>query len=88
LSTIDSQSVIALPETWLCDTVDTLLAIPNYTLVSVPRPNRIGGGVGFYISNSLAYTIENYHTSCEILESVTIQIILTRDLSIIMTCVT
>lgn len=54
----DSQlSVIALTETWLSDDVTQLYNIPGYNFLSNCRHNKTGGGVGFYINDSIDYKL-------------------------------
>jgi len=51
--------VITLAETWLKENDHVYYNIPGYNLISLPRPNRIGGGVGIYLSNIFSYTIKS-----------------------------
>ena len=89
LSTINySPSVIALTETWLVQGDTYLLAIPNYVLVSSPRKNRQGGGVGFYVSTDYLYIVrESFTISNDLIETVSIEILLKQVCNIILTCV-
>ena len=52
----NKPDIISLSETWLkpSDKINTF-AIAGYTLISVPRLHKIGGGSGLYISNTLSY---------------------------------
>ena len=48
-------SVISLTETWLTENNSSLYSIPNYSLVSMTRKSRIGGGISIYLLRSLVY---------------------------------
>ena len=51
---------IGLTETWLKDMENTdIYNIPDYILLSNPRTNKRGGGVGMYVSNSLRFKKRN-----------------------------
>ena len=50
--------VITLAETWLRESEHIYYSIPGYNLISLPRPNRVGGGVGLYISKNFKYSIK------------------------------
>ena len=39
---------MTLAETWLRENDHIYYNIPGYTLISLPRPNRVGGGVGTF----------------------------------------
>ena len=45
-----------LCETWLTEHNNNMVNIPNYTYVGKYRSHKKGGGVGFLIHDSLAYT--------------------------------
>ena len=51
-STID---LYILCETWLTETNQTKINIPNYTYIGKHRSNKKGGGVGFLIHENLSY---------------------------------
>src|SRR2546425_741590 len=55
-----APQIISLSETWLKPS-DQLpyFSIPGYQFISVPRRKKRGGGVGFYISNSLNFVESN-----------------------------
>jgi len=77
---------IALMETWLCEDNECLCSLPNYTLISLPRQSRRGGGVGFYVLNSLVYAVKKSMTiSNDIMETITIDIV-QRFSHILITC--
>ena len=48
-------SAIAITETWLGEGEGDFFSLPGYDLISVPRQDRGGGGVGLYIGNSFSY---------------------------------
>jgi len=52
-------TIISMAETWLKKDEDRFYNIPGYNFVSHPRLDKVGGGVGFYISNKFNYTIKN-----------------------------
>jgi hypothetical protein len=69
LNSLNNQfQIIGLTETWLND---------NYDFVNVNRSNKIGGGVGIYITNQIKYKLcTDLNTSIEnVIESVFIEII-------------
>jgi len=43
--------IVTLSETWLKEDEDKFYNLPNYKFLSLPRENKIGGGVGIYISD-------------------------------------
>jgi hypothetical protein len=68
-------SIIALTETWLQDGDEHFLSIPTYTILSAPRVNRRGGGVGFFVSNNVDYFVRtDVHPEIDLYESLTIEI--------------
>ena len=82
-----SPSVIALTETWLCEEDEFLTSLPNYTLISLPRKSRRGGGVGFYVLNDLVFVVKRgMSISNDILESITVDIVHTFS-HILITCI-
>ena len=44
-----------LSETWLKEEEEKFYELPGYTFISLPRQNKIGGGVAIYISNKLSF---------------------------------
>jgi len=50
-----SPQVIMLSETWLKEEEEKFYELPGYTFISLPRQNKIGGGVAIYISNKLSF---------------------------------
>ena len=56
----DQPDIIAIQETWLNDShADDLLYIPGYSIARCDRPGRGGGGVAFYISDRVGWSIPN-----------------------------
>ncbi|RLU22413.1 hypothetical protein DMN91_004691, partial [Ooceraea biroi] len=50
--------VICMSETWLRPMIsDSMVKLPGYTLYRCDRPDRMGGGVTFYLLNSLSARI-------------------------------
>ena len=50
--------VVALTETWLqSNTPLQMLSIPNYNLINTDRPDKRGGGVGFYVADHVKYVV-------------------------------
>ena len=64
-----STDVCLLNETWLNEYNKSLCSFSKYTLESVERKHKKGGGVGILISNSLDYIrrtdLEVYNTCLE-----------------------
>ena len=52
-----SFPVIGLTETWLDEVSSSLISLPNYNFVYANRQNKIGGGVGLFISSAFNFTI-------------------------------
>ena len=78
LNSLNNQfQIIGLTETWLNDNNDDLFKLDNYDFVNVNRSNKIGGGVGIYITNQIKYKLRtDLNTSIEnVIESVFIEII-------------
>ena len=48
-------SVIGLTETWLNDVTSDLYSLEGYGLIEKHRTNKIGGGVGLFVRNSINY---------------------------------
>jgi hypothetical protein len=71
----NSFEVLSLQETWLEHGVDaTLLQLPNYDLVWRGASTSRHGGVGFYIKNTLKYSILPQSHNSNIWESMFIRI--------------
>lgn len=52
--------IVAITETWLePNTPVQMLSIPNYNFINRDRPNKRGGGVGFYIASHINYIIRD-----------------------------
>jgi hypothetical protein len=77
--------IIGITETWLNGNNDDLFKLDNYDFVNVNRANRIGGGVGIYISNEIKYKIRSdlIINDENIIESVFIEIITHKKKNII-----
>ena len=71
-------AVLGLSETWLKDTSpSSLFTIDGYELITNNRMNKKGGGVGFYISQSLNYDfLQNFSRMSESLECIFIELTL------------
>ena len=53
---IDLFDVIAVQETWLDETTESLVSIPGYTFISKPiKSSKTGGGLGMFVKNNLSY---------------------------------
>ena len=52
-------TVIAISETWITDSNDSLINIPGYNRVLNNRTEGRGGGVALFILNSLTFTIKS-----------------------------
>ena len=69
-----SFSVIGLTETWLPKDNDTY-SLPEYNLILNSRQDKIGGGVGLYIHNTLDHSnCEHLNVMNNIVESVFVEI--------------
>ncbi len=68
------QDILALQETWNIPYTE-LVQIPGYTFTHKQRTSSRGGGVGFYIRNSITYKIvsELSQFTANIFESLTIE---------------
>ena len=68
-------SVIGLTETWL-NSNSHLFDLPGFESVCRNRQNRVGGGVGLYISNKFEYIIhEELNVTNDVLESLFVELI-------------
>ena len=82
-------SVIAMSETWLKEGDDQNLCLPSYCLVSSPRTQKRGGGVGFYVDANLNFsviTLKSVPSDHDVFESITIEIFSRVSSNIIITC--
>ena len=69
-------SVIGLTETWLNSNSQILFDLPGFEFVHRNRQNRVGGGVGLYISNKFEYIIhEELNVTNDVLESLFVELI-------------
>ena len=50
-------SIIGITETWLSDSNQHLIDLPNFKFVCKYRRDKVGGGVGIFIHNSLKYIL-------------------------------
>ena len=50
-------TAIAITETWLNESNQTVFSLPGYNFVSKCRTNKIGEGVGIFISTDYSFTI-------------------------------
>ena len=71
-----NYGVIGLCETWLNDiSPASLFQIDDFTLVTKDRVGKRGGGVGFYVSNSLKFNLlDDYCITSDVIESIFIEI--------------
>ena len=78
-------SIISLTETWLNDKNSENPNLSNFDFICSNRENRKGGGVGFFISNSLNYKLRTDLNINEdgIIETLFIEIISTTAKNII-----
>ena len=83
-----SVSVMGACETWLSENTDHLFNITGYQFVNNNRVHRTGGGVAFYVLNSLKYNIINELSIMEdFMECLFIELLLPRDTKLLMGCV-
>jgi len=52
-------SIIGVTETWLSDSNQHLIDLPNFKFVCKNRHDKVGGGVGIFIHNSLKYIVRD-----------------------------
>ena len=55
----DTIDVVSLNETWLTKSTNNLPIIPGYDLISKPRLNKKGGGVGFLVNSKIPHRRHN-----------------------------
>ena len=68
-------SVIGLTETWL-NSNSHLFDLPGFEFVCRNRQNRVGGGVGLYISNKFEFIIhEELNVTNDVLESLFVELV-------------
>ena len=69
-------TAICVTETWLSSTNDTSFGLPGYSLVSKPRLDKGGGGIGIYINNHCTFKVRNDacitkpHLECLFIETI------------------
>ena len=67
---------IGLTETWL-NSNSHLFALPDFEFVYRNRQNRVGGGVGLYISNKFGYIIhEELNVKSDVLKSLFVELMI------------
>jgi endonuclease/exonuclease/phosphatase (EEP) superfamily protein YafD len=52
-------TAIAITETWLNESNQTVFSLPGYNFVSKCRTSKTGGGVGIFLSTDYSFTIRN-----------------------------
>ena len=57
------HQIIMLTETWLAEGKEAIHTLPNYTLYTSNRKNRVGGGVAMYCKTSLTTKVMSRYTS-------------------------
>lgn len=68
-------SVICITETWLNESSATLASLPNFNFVSKNRNLKAGGGVGFFIKESLKFiTRDDLQFDSDYFESMVVEI--------------
>ena len=81
--------IIALSETWLnMNSNSNLYSLPGYDFCHVDRCDKRGGGVAFYIKNSLKYNLvgEMCTTIDDVIECITIELFLSNKKRVIISC--
>ena len=48
-------SIIGVTETWLNDATCDLYVLDDYELIESHRPNKIGGGIGFFVKTGVSF---------------------------------
>ena len=56
---LKNPEIIMLNETWLKESDNNRINLPNYKYEGIPRVNKKGGGVGFLIRSDTQYRIRN-----------------------------
>ena len=56
---LKNPEIIMLNETWLKESDNNRINLPNYKYEGIPRKNKKGGGVGFLIRSDTQYRIRN-----------------------------
>ena len=56
---LKNPEIIILNETWLKESDNKRIILPNYKYEGIPRINKKGGGVGFLIQTDILYRIRN-----------------------------
>ena len=56
---LKNPEIIMLNETWLKESDNNRIILPNYKYEEIPRNNKKGGGVGFLIQTDIVYRTRN-----------------------------
>ena len=56
---LKNPEIIMLNETWLKESDNNRITLPNYKYEGIPRNNKKGGGVGFLIQTDILYRTRN-----------------------------
>ena len=56
---LKNPEIMILNETWLKESDNKRIILPNYKYEGIPRNNKKGGGVGFLITTDILYRIRN-----------------------------
>ena len=88
----NKPDIVAITETWLSDDIsDSVCGLPGYSVIRRDRQSGIGGGVMFYIHNSLIYRkLVNVSDSNDIFEVLFVSVrprVLPRPLSVVIIAV-
>ena len=87
LSNFKKFSVVTVSETWLDDEKNSNVEMEGYELYTSHRTNKIGGGVAIYVDKALKSSLLMKTNIENILESVTIEILVENAKNIIITCI-
>ena len=82
-------SIIGISESWFKPTTDAhLFNLPGYSLVNICRSDSIGGGVAFYINDSIEYKLRcDLSGSKPGYESIFIEVVDSKNKHILIGCV-
>ena len=79
-----SFSVIGLTETWLTDSSATYYSLPGYKFLENSRSHKTGGGVAFYIRESIDYFVHSEHSLMnDFIESLLVEVNVTGSKNIL-----
>ena len=79
---------IALSETWLTKTNESIFQLPGYSFVLQSREKKIGGGVAIYIDNTYTFHLRNdLIISSDVLESIFVEVERAKAANIIIGCI-